>query len=536
MEVRTPGKLALGGILLAAFVTACTGDVARPAGVEELGTPSGAPRLRRLSAREFASSVRDLVGEEVDPKLLPQDLLTSGYDNGTLSLEVGAEEAAAFESAAESVAHAAVGKGWTRFGGGCDRAREEVSVCRDRLLATLGRRVFRRPVREPEAQRLRAVFDAASGGVDDAAGAEAAIGAMLQSPAFLYRTELGDSVMNGRAPLDPWERATALSYFLSGSTPDDSLMHSSERGGVATTDGVRFEARRLLALPGARAQLRHFVEEWLALDRLDTVTKDPALYPELDDALRRSMREEMTRFLDAVLDGGRGTLRDLFTSDLAFVDARLARIYGVSHEGDTMTEARLSPDLRAGVLTRAGYLTVHSGTDGTSPVERGLFTRSAFLCASMPAPPPGIDRNVPKTTAPTARERFALHDANERCQACHAAIDGAGFGFEQLDPIGRYRPFEGAAKVSASGILYDADLADPTFDGVVELEQRLLASARFRDCFVRHAFRFAMGTGEGSADGTSLRLLARGFTVDTPLADLFVAIATSPAFLERWAR
>jgi hypothetical protein len=528
--------LALGGILLAALVTACTGDVARPNGVEESGTPSGEPRLRRLSARELANSVRDLLGEEVDPKLLPQDLLTTGYDNGALSLEVDGEEAASFEAAAESAARAAVARGWTRFAGGCDRSIEQVSVCRDRMIATLGRRVFRRPVRDSEAQRLRAVFDAASGGVDPAAGAEAAIATMLQSPAFLYRTELGAGAVNGRASLDGWERATALSYFLSGSTPDEPLMSSAERGGVATADRVLFEARRLLELPSARVQLRHFVEEWLALDRLDSVTKDPALYPELDDALRRSMREEMTRFLDAVLDGGRGTLRDLFTSDLAFVDARLARIYGVSHEGDAMSEVRLSPDLRAGVLTRAGYLTVHSGTDGTSPVERGLFTRSAFLCAPMPAPPPGIDRNVPKTTAPTARERFALHDANERCQACHAAIDGAGFGFEQLDPIGRHRPFEGAAKVSAAGVLYDADLADPTFDGVVELEQRLLASPRFRDCFVRHAFRFAMGTGETSADGTTLRLLARDFTVDTPLADLFVAIAASPAFLERWAR
>jgi hypothetical protein len=299
---------------------------------------------------------------------------------------------------------------------------------------------------------------------------------------------------------------------------------------------MRAAARRLLAANASRVQIRHFFEQWLALERIGFVTKDAKAFPEFDESLRRTMQEDTARFLDEVLWEGRGALSDVFGSNVAFVDENLAKLYAVPYSGPGVRRVALDPIHRRGVLTRAAYLAAHSGPNETGPVGRGLFVRSAFLCASTSAPPVGIDRTVPKIETKTTRERFALHTSNPVCQGCHLAIDGVGFGFEAFDALGRFRTTENGIAIDARGVLLDAGSADGPFDGVVELESRLLASPRFTSCFVRQVFRFAMGTSDSDEDVTTINDLAKTFRADSSIVDLFVEVAASRAFSERWAR
>jgi hypothetical protein len=518
-----------------ACLAGCTGDMARPEGASAIGQPTATRRVRRLSAREYANTMRDLTGTSVDVGVFTEDTVVTGYDNGTESLGVGIEQAAAYTRLAEDAAAKVVADAPHFLG--CDLGREGAEACRERALGTFLRRAYRRPARDDEKARLRGAFaDARNITGDDTLALRTMVEAILQSPAFLYRTELGGAYDGNRVVLDDWERASALAYFLTGTMPDDALLDAAARGDLATVDGMRREARRLLATPAARIQVRHFLEQWLALDRLAFVTKDAKAFPELDDTLRAAMREDAERFLDEALRERGGSLAQVFGSTAAFVDEKLARVYGVPYAGTGAQRVELDPSLRRGILTRAAYLAVHSGPEETGPVGRGLFLRSAILCAPTPPPPIGIDRNVPKAPTRTTRERFASHSSNAMCQGCHRAIDGVGFSFEAFDALGRHRTVENGVAIDSSGFLLDAGPSDGPFNGVVELESRLLGSPRVASCFVRQAFRFAMGSSEAPEDVTTLDVLSKGFDANSSIVDLFVEIAASRAFVERWTR
>jgi hypothetical protein len=286
----------------------------------------------------------------------------------------------------------------------------------------------------------------------------------------------------------------------------------------------------LLATPRGKDTLRAFLEQWLDVRNVDRLAKDPAVYPDFRPELALEMRRDVRSTLDDVL-AHEGSLAALLTTRAAFPGKRLAALYGV--EPTHPFERVLLDESRAGVLTRAGLLSVHSASDGSGPIARGLAVRASFLCAALPPPPPGVPRAVPSGKARTTRERFAEHTANARCQGCHSRIDGVGFGFEGFDGIGRARRSENGVPVDDSGTLFDADAADGPFRGVVELEQKLLTSEALRTCFVKHALRFAFGEGESETDAALVHELREGFSVSRPIASLFADIAAHDAFVRR---
>src|SRR5262249_46900909 len=191
-----------------------------------------------------------------------------------------------------------------------------------------------------------------------------------------------------------------------------------------------------------------------------------------------------------VFDSPGRSLRDLFGSPIGFINDRLADHYGVAAPGsDTPVAVDLDPNVRRGVLTRAGFLTVHAGYDNSNPIARGVFVRTALLCAHQQPPPPGLPRGPPGATAAnTTRARFAEHVANPFCMKCHDAIDGVGFGFESFDGVGAYRTTENGIDIDASGKLLDSHDQDGPFAGVIALEQKLAQSRTVADCFVRQMF------------------------------------------------
>jgi hypothetical protein len=496
------------------FALACGEDVG---GVELRRFPA---RVRRLSVREYVRTMDRLLGITISEHRFLEDSLDTEYDNGPVTASVQLEQADAYERVAWEIADQALLNHRDRLLGPC--------ACKDGFFGGFVVRALRRPPTDAERTRYLAIFDqAAAMGGDFDESVRAVTATILQSPAFLYRSEIGSGDR-----LDAYEVASQLSFFLTGLPPDDELLAAAASGKM----NVRAQAERLLATDDAREQFRHFFDQWLATWQLGTIGKDGRVYPHYDGPLHDAMRNELDQFYQyVVFDSPGRSLRDLFGSPIGFVDDRLADHYGVAAPGsDTPVAVDLDPNIRRGVLTRAGFLTVHSGYDNSNPIARGVFVRTALLCAHQQPPPPGIPRVPPGTTdARTTRERFAEHVANPFCLKCHDAIDGVGFGFESFDGVGAYRTTENGIDVDASGKLLDSHDQDGPFSGVIALEQKLAASRTVADCFVRQMFRNATGAAEGPDDEAFVGALVEHFDSGTPLVDLAVRIVTAPQRVTR---
>jgi hypothetical protein len=537
----------LGALLL---VAACTGSIgdAGPGGatvatVAPVSTDSSPiRRLRRLSNREYNNVVHDLLGDTSKPanQFIP-DSYPNGYDNGSAGLAVQSDQVVSYQAAAEALAASTVTNGMSQLLGGCDVTQMGQQGCLESFLSTFAPRAYRRPLTKTELQRLRDAFQVGAqtaGGFS--AGIQTVLEAILQSPQFLYREELGPA---GVAPaagaevhLTDYEIASELSFLLTGSIPDSQLWSAVTHGHFRDVADHRREAMRLLATGAAKDAMRAFLHEWMATDRLSSLSKDAKFYPAFNPDMATSMATELDGFYDSVLWSGAGSLRELFTSNLSLADKTLASLYGVPMVAPGFQPVTLDPKLRRGILSRAGYLAVHSDFDSSGPIARGVFALQSILCLPPPPPPanvpPAIRAGDPKVQNMTTRQRFGKHVSSAFCASCHTAIDGIGFGFEEFDGIGVYRTTENGLPIDRSGTILGTGEIDGRYDGVSDLAQKVAGSRHLVSCFVKQAYRYAMGQVEPRGDG-ELQALSESFSSDTRLTDVFLSIVSSPMFVGR---
>ena len=541
---RLLGKVfGLGALLLLGASCSSDPQALPPPGGDSLPPPPLTPairRVRRLSSREYNNVVRDLLGDASRPAArFIKDSYQNGYDNGSAELAVQSDQVVDYEGAAEALARGAVARGLGPLIADCEVAQQGHDACLQALLDTFAARAFRRPLTATEQQRLRAVFQAelAAGG-DFPRAIKTVLEVILQSPQFLYREELGPSQAaagEGTVQLTDYEVATELSFLLTGSLPDSGLWTAVAEGRFKTSADYRREAARLLATPAARANLRAFLHQWLATDRTATLSKDSSFYPDFNQGLADSMGQELDRFYDQVMWDGSGSLRELFTSNQGFVDDRLARLYGVPGGGAEFQPVALDPALRKGILSRAGFLAVHAATDSSGPISRGVFILQALLCLPPPQPPanvpPALPAGDPGAKDLTTRQRFEKHVSSPVCAACHKQIDGVGFGLEQFDGIGALRTTENGHPIDSRGTLLGTGEIDGDYTGAGELATRMAQSRTLTDCYLRNAYRFALGQIEPS--GEDLRALGVGFSSDSRLSEVLLTLIADPVFKSR---
>lgn len=416
----------------------------------------------------------------------------------------------------------------------CRPATADRRPCAEQFVASFGRRVFRRPLSPAEVTRYAAVIVSAP---DFDAGVKQAAEWMFSSPHFLYRSELGVAQADGTYRLTPWELATALSYSLWQTTPDDALLDAAGQGRLATADDVAREARRLLADPRARAALRTFATQWLGIERLATVDKAPGVFPSFTPELRASMAAETPAFFEHVVFDGTGRFDELFTAPYSFVDAPLARHYGM--ETPATRERRAVPSVRAaGLLGHASVLSSYAHSDQSSPVKRGVFVREQLLCQDFPTPPANAG-GVPKVDVnATTRERFRQHSADPSCRACHQYIDEVGFGFEGFDAIGGARTTENGRPIDTTGELRDVEAfgagTTTSFTSLPQLAAQLAQSRRAKSCFATMVFRQTRGRHEREAERCAVEALSSAFLKSGgDVRELFVEALADERFLTR---
>lgn len=489
-----------------------TGTDPIPEGCEATAQP-----IRRLSHTEYANTLRDLFGADALPPInLAADPRVGGFSNNAAALSPSDLLTRQYYEVARALARDLDVLSLAP----CSAAEPG---CDEQFVRQIGRRTFRRPLTEQEVTRFSSLFDAAG---SFEVGARLAVQAMLQSPDFLYRPELGNE--DGR--LTGYETASRLSYFLWATTPDDALLQAAADGELDDQAGVEAQVQRMLSDDRVQDGMRLFHREWLDLERVGGVLKLPE--ENFDAAYAVSMQQSAERFVWETLFTGEGSLRDLLTASEVPVDTTMAALLGVPAPAEGWQTASLDPTQRAGILTHPAVLASHAYAEYPSPVLRGVFVLDRILCAPPSPPPPGVDTTLPDPEPggpiQTNRQWYeaATTAKGAQCSGCHTTINAVGYAFEHYDSMGRYRDQDNGATVDASGQALGYDFAD-----AIELSQQVAASDRFAECVVDNWIQYATGGTEAPGGGcVADDLLQTLAQTDMSAVELVATLATHPIF------
>jgi hypothetical protein len=494
----------------------------------------GSAPVRRLTNVEYDNTVRDLLGSDISalPEQPSDAVLEGSFENDALSLGPSDVRIARYETAAMTIGEHAVNSAAAR-----DRVlpcATSDADCGQQFVESFGKRAFRRPLTGEEIDRWLGFFESQRASIDFDGAVQLTVAAMVQTPQFLYRLESEGSEANAdQLELTQHELASRLSYFLWETMPDDELFAAADAGDLATSQELESQARRLLADDRARNAVRNFHRQWLYLDRVLNEDKVPEQFPMWSAQARESAKEETLRFIESTFFDG-GTVDDLFTSNVAYVDGVMAELYDIPAPSEPWSQVELDPGERAGLLSRVAFLAANAHEANGSPPLRGVFVMERLLCEPRPSPPANVDTSTP-TADPdrgpmTNRDLFEERVAPSTCQGCHVRIDGFGYGFENYDAAGRFRMNDNGLPVDASGFANGIG-NDAEYDGAVELQTLLGQSDVVRDCVANQWFTYVNGRPIEPADTCQLEALQAAFSESGGnLVEFLVSIVTRPEF------
>ena len=498
----------------------------------------GRVTMRRLNKTEYNHTVRDLTGLDLQlAKDFPSDDVGNGFDNigDVLSLPPILMEK--YLDAANQIAmavvknEAALNQVFPQTASDEKNLDEVVEVARANA-SSFAMRAFRRPLDTEESERLLNLMRAAwAANASKEEIIQATLTAVLASPHFLYRVEDDDPAdfVDGVRPLNDFELASRLSYFLWSSMPDERLMQLAGEKKLHTTEQLNAEVDRMLADPKSLALVENFAGQWLQLRDLEALSPDPVKFAAFDAKLRKSMRRETELLFTNILKENRSIL-ELLSADYSFVDARLAKHYGIEGvSGDEFQKVDLQGK-RRGMLMHGSILLLTSNPTRTSPVKRGKWVLENLLAEPPPPPPPNVpELGATGVTLGTLRQQMEQHRENPNCAVCHVKMDAVGFGLENFDAIGSWRDADGRDKIDPSGTLPGGR----KFNGPLDLVQILVEDkkAEFSRCVTMKMLTYALGRGLGVADRCTVSSIVNKLAEEEyRFATLVKSIVTSQPF------
>jgi len=405
--------------------------------------------IRRLTKVEYGNTLHDLLG--VDASIadeLPDEVFGAGYLNTLSALQ--SEQFLAIAN--EALDRVLVPKGQSParmqkqlFGKTPGPGIDERTAAR-KVARSLARNGYRRPPTDPELDVLVRVFDLAR--ENKLAYPEALrlmLKAVLVSPQFLFitpamETESGRSIV----PLDDYQLASRLSYFLWATMPDVELSALADRGTLHEPAVLRAQVKRMLEDSRSRALFDGFGAQWLGLGSLESKTFDTDKFPQMNNAMRSAMYEEARLFFESIVRENRN-VASFVDCDYTFLNGTVAALYGLDKKvtGSRWRKVKLTDANRGGILGMPGILAVTSFPDRSSPVKRGVWVLEQVLGEHVPPPPPDVpalEKQDKQTIANlTLRQRTELHRKDPACANCHKVLDPIGFGLENFDAVGRWR-------------------------------------------------------------------------------------------------
>jgi hypothetical protein len=385
-----------------------------------------------------------------------------------------------------------------------------VAGCATRIVTSLARRAYRRPVTPGDVDPLLHLFTGArKEGASFEEATALALRAILVSPDFLFRLERDDpkDIAPTGHPVGQFELASRLSYFLWASMPDEELLRLAEKKTLRDPEVLAAQVRRMLKDDKSKALVEGFGGQWLQFRGLESVAPDREKFPDFDNNLRLSMRQETELFLDSIVREDRSIL-DLIDGKYSFMNERLARHYGIPWvKGPEFRRVDLTGTERGGVITQGSVLTVSSYATRTSTVLRGKWVLDNILNAPPPDPPAGVPRldETKVSASASLRQQMEAHRTNPTCASCHVRMDPIGFGLENYDGIGAWRTQDGRFDIDPAGALPDGR----SFHGPEELKQILKQD---KDAFAvgitQKLLTYALGRGLERYDKKAVKTIA----------------------------
>ena len=408
-------------------------------------------------------------------------------------------------------------------------AGEDAVPCARRILTTLARRAYRRPLTDSEVERVLTYYQRGqnNGGFD--AGIENALAFILVSPQFLFRTESDPArvAAGGSYRINDLELASRLSFFLWSSIPDDELTGLAAKGRLKEPAVLEQQVKRMLADRRSHALIENFFGQWLYLRNLKGITPDQQIFPDFDDNLRQAFLRETELFAASIIREDRNVM-DLLTANYTFVNERLAKHYGIPNVyGNQFRRVTLSDPARRGLLGQGSVLTVSSYANRTSPVLRGKWILTNILGTPPPPPPPNVPPFNEMATG-TMRERMEQHRNNPACAGCHSVMDPIGFSMENFDAIGHWRTRDGGGAIDASGELPDGTKVNGPAAVVKSIAAR---PEQFVRTMTEMLLTYSLGRGTEYYDLPVVRTVARDAAKrDYRFSELVLGIVKSPPF------
>jgi len=382
--------------------------------------------------------------------------------------------------------------------------------CARKIIMTLTRRAYRRPVAPRDVDPLMEIYREGRGERDFEFGIERAIEALLSSPKFLMRveTEPAGARPGGVYALSDLELASRLSFFLWRSMPDDELLDVAARGSLKTPAVLEQQVKRMLADRRSLRFVDDFSEQWLQVRNMRNHDVDPVLFGAFDPTLRDAMLRETELFFESQLREDR-PIPELMTANYTFLNEQLAQHYGITDiYGSHFRRVTLTDDRRFGLLGKASILAETSYSNRTSVVLRGKWILENLLGAPPPPPPPNVPplkENKPGEKPAALRERMEQHRNNPVCASCHNRMDPLGFALEHFDAIGRWRENDGGAEINATIALDGQTIDSPKAfrDALVGRGQQFVSTV------AEKMVTYALGRGVDYADAPMIRQLVR---------------------------
>ncbi len=469
-----------------------SGAVADDAAATGTPPPVGTPTVARLSELQWANSVRDLLPlpNPANLTLATADAVVR-LDNEADSLFIGQDLHDDLQSAAENLAAEVAGSAAAIASLVPVGAPTDATGRATAFIQAFGRRAFRRPLTTDEVQSYLTLFNQGpmltTGYSAFAAGVRVTLEAFLQSPYFLYRTGFGGTAVQGRARLTDYEIAANLSYALTNSIPDATLSAAADQGALETSAAISAQATRLLATAPGKAAVDHYYFQFFGLGQYDTLEKNATVAPQFTSAVGPMLDSETAQFLQYVFSQ-KGTLRDIFTSPVTFVNTTVAALYGLAGTFSTSTWTQVTLDsTRPGILTRLGFLAYY-GHDGTTQdsIHRGAYINRRLLCKNLSPPPGVVLPTIPPVTGTNETNRqivTSITGAGTCGASCHGVfINPAGFAFENFNGLGTYETTENGQPVDSSGS-YPFTEGVKSYTSEIDFSRALSESEQLHNCY-----------------------------------------------------
>ena len=484
-------------------------------------------RAVQLTNEQWARSVRDILRlpdlpSQANSFLRPVSGFTTFVNNERV-LEVSNDLRESYQLAAAEVADS--------IGTDAFIARIDAGTDAATFIQKLGLRAYRRPLTAEETTRYQTLFDAGAqltgDGTEFTRGAKLVVEAMIQSPFFLYRTELSAAGQQ----LSGYEVAAKLSLWLRGTTPDDATLTKAANGELDTPEGVAALTETMLREDAATETLTNMHAELFKLGRFQELVKftedyDPDTNAELEEASRK--------YFDRIFDEDLG-LREILTGTTGYMGPKMAVLYGLPAPTGNQVVLQDFGAERPGFFSQVPFLTLLGDDSHSDAIHRGLALNMQVMCADLPKPDFAVSLPPAAEPGQTDRQRMEAFTGDGTCGAtCHGYyINPLGYAFENFDGLGRLRTMDANQPVDTKAS-YPFATGMKEFDGATELMDIIVNSDEAHRCYAKNLMSYALQRDIVVDDQTMLDQLAQvSKAADGSLKAMVLGLVKSDAFRMR---